>query len=279
MNNIKNSKIFFLGAGKMGAILVKNIIHHFNNEENILILKPSKTNAIKGLKYISSPDKIKKNYQADIVFITIKPQGSEAILSEFAKQNIFHKNTIIISILAGKKISFFEEKFGAKAKIIRSMPNIAIDFKMGCFTFFANKNISTQDKENLNQIFRNFGHSFEIKKESLFNPITAIYGSGPAYIFLLQKIFYQISLHYGINSKDSEELVKKLFLGSSLMSDHMVSIKDKFDFSNLKAMVTSKKGTTEAGLKILEDKSALEKLFKLAINKALKRSEELETTN
>jgi pyrroline-5-carboxylate reductase len=273
---MQNSKIFFLGAGKMGAILVKNIVDHFDNYENITILKPSKTNAIKGLKYISSTDQIKKNYQADIVFITIKPQGSKAILSEFAKQNIFHKNTIFISILAGKKISFFEEIFGPHAKIIRSMPNIAIDFKLGCFTFFGNKNISPKDKENLSHIFRNFGHSFEIKKEDLFGAITAIYGSGPAYIFLLQDILYKMSVDLGIDEHNSEELVKKLLLGSSMMADNMVSSNNHCNFKDLKHLVTSKKGTTEAAIKILEEKSALEKLFKSAIKKALKRSEELE---
>jgi pyrroline-5-carboxylate reductase len=276
MNKIQNSKIFFLGAGKMGAILVKNIVSNFKNYENITILKPSKTNAIKGLKYISSASQIEKNYQADIVFITIKPQGAKAILSEFAKQNIFHKNTIFISILAGKKISFFEEIFGATAKIIRSMPNIAIDFKTGCFTFSSNKNISLKDKENLSQIFRNFGHSFEIKKEDLFSAITAIYGSGPAYIFLLQDIFYKISLDLGIDEDNSKELVKKLFLGSAMMSDNMVSAKNNLHFQDLKNLVTSKKGTTEAAIKVLEEKAALEKLFKSAIKKALKRSQELE---
>jgi pyrroline-5-carboxylate reductase len=276
MKKIKDSQIFFLGAGKMGAIIVKNIAEHFKNYENITILKPSKTNAIKGLKYISDIGKIEKNYQADIVFLAIKPQGSKAILSEFAKQNIFHKDTIFVSILAGKKISFFEEIFGRRAKIIRSMPNIAIDFKMGCFTFSVNKNVSPKDKENLHQIFRNFGHSFEIKKEDLFGAITAIYGSGPAYIFLLQDIFYKISLDLGIDEYNSVELVKHLFLGSSMMTNNMVSSKNNFHFKDLKDLVTSKKGTTEAAIKILEEKSALEKLFKSAIKKALKRSEELE---
>ncbi len=276
MDKIQNSKIFFLGAGNMGAIIAKNIADHFKNYKNITILKPSKTNAIAGLRYISDVMQIEKNYQADLVFITIKPQGSKAILSELASQNIFHKNTIFISILAGKKISFFEEIFGAKTKIIRSMPNIAIDFKMGCFTFFANKNVSAKDKENLGHIFRNFGHSFEIKKEDLFGPITAIYGSGPAYIFLLQEIFYKISLDLGIDQNDSEELVKQLFLGSSLMTKHMISSENNFHFKDLKNLVTSKKGTTEAAITILEEKSVLEKLFKSAIKKALKRSKELE---
>jgi pyrroline-5-carboxylate reductase len=279
MNKIQNSKIFFLGAGKMGAIIAKNIVSNFKNYENITILKPSKTNAIKGLKYISNISQIEKNYQADIVFITIKPQGSKEILSEFAKQNIFHKNTIFISILAGKKISFFEEIFGSKAKIIRSMPNIAIDFKMGCFTFSSNKNISLKDQENLSQIFRNFGHSFEIKKEDLFGAITSIYGSGPAYIFLLQDIFYKISIDLGIDEYNSKELVKKLFLGSAMMANNMVSSKNNFSFKDLKNLVTSKKGTTEAAIKVLEEKSALEKLFESAIKKALKRSGELEIIN
>lgn len=248
--------ILFLGCGKMGSILLGNLLEENVFEENqISILRKSEAY------------NLPKNYQADLVFICIKPQDSKEILERISALKIFHKNTIFISILAGKKIAFFENIFGKNAKIIRSMPNLPIQYSQGVFTYLCNKNITKTEAKNLEKIFEKFGAAFEISDEKLFDAATAIFGSGPAYIFLLQEIFTEIATSFGI--KKSEQLVKKLFLGSALMSQF-----DDKNFSDLRKSVTSKKGTTESALKVLQNKSALKNIFKKAIYESVKRSEE-----
>jgi pyrroline-5-carboxylate reductase len=264
-------KILFLGCGKMGSILVENLLSEGSTSiGQITVLKKSEKNKIPGLNYIQTPSSLPKNYQADLVFLTIKPQGSEKILREFADSKIFHKNTIFISILAGKKIQFFEKIFGPKAKIIRSMPNLPIEYQQGVFLYFLNKNIKNSEAKKLKKIFAKFGLSFELKDENLFDGATAIFGSGPAYIFLLQEIFVEIATGLGVKKDAAERLVKKLFLGSALMSEF-----SEKKFSQLRESVTSKKGTTEAAVKILHKNSALKNLCKKAVDAAIKRSQEL----
>ncbi len=270
---MKNQNILFLGCGKMGSILVNNLLEESGFETSqIKILKKSDKNKISHLNYVKNTESFPKNYQADLVFIAIKPQESEKILKDFAKkaleQKILHKDTIFISILAGKKLEFFTNFFGKSAKIVRSMPNLPIQYSQGIFPYLCNKNIKKSESNKLDKIFEKFGLAFELENEELFNAITAIFGSGPAYIFLLQEIFEEIAKSLGI--KKSSKLVKKLFLGSALMSE----FSDK-NFNQLRESVTSKGGTTESAIKILEKNSALKKLFKQAIDAANAKSKNL----
>lgn len=268
---LKAKNILFLGCGKMGSILAKNLVEEKAvKAAQIAVLEKSDQNKILGFFYAKNISALPKNYCADLVFLCIKPQDSEKILAEFSRAKIFHKNTIFISILAGKKIKFFENIFGEKAKIIRSMPNLPIQDSQGIFAYLANKNVSTSELKILAKIFDKFGTSFELKDEKLFDVITAISGSGPAYIFLLQEIFTEIAISHGITKDKASQLIRTLFLGSSLMSCN-----SDLNFSELRESVTSKAGTTEAALKILQKNSALKNIFKKAVDAAIARSKKL----
>jgi pyrroline-5-carboxylate reductase len=261
--------ILFLGCGKMGSILAKNLLSQKISASEISIIETSDKNKISKLKYYKNTKDLPKNYQANLVFLAIKPQDSEKILKDFSKAGIFHKNTIFISILAGKKLDFFTKIFGKSAKIIRSMPNLPIQYNQGIFAYLANKNLTKIDIKNLQNIFDNFGTSLELNEEDDFDLITAIFGSGPAYIFLLQEIFVEILKGFNCPEKAASNLTNQLFYGSILMSIN------SDDFSKLKESVTSKNGTTAAALDVLEKNNALKNIFKKAIDAAITRSKEL----
>jgi pyrroline-5-carboxylate reductase len=271
MTKTKNQKVFFLGCGKMGSIIAQNLVEEKSfAASQITVLKTSQQNQVPKLNYLKDTSYLPKNYQADLVFIAIKPQNATEILEKFSQEKIFHQNTIFISILAGKKIAFFSKFFGAKAKIIRSMPNLPIRDSQGIFPYLANKNINKTELKNLEKIFNNFGQAFELKNEKLFDYATALFGSGPAYIFYLQEIFSEVAAKSGIEKNEAVQLVKTLFLGSSLMSAN-----SDLSFSELRNSVTSKAGTTEEALKVLQKNSTLKKLFQDAITSATEKSKEL----
>ena len=264
-----------MGCGKMGSILLENLIAESGFKANqITVIEKADKNKIPlkdiNFNYSKNTSTLPSNYKADLVFIAIKPQDCEKTLVNFAKENIFHADTIFISILAGKKISFFEKIFSTKAKIIRSMPNLPIQDSQGIFTYLANKNLKTSELKNLQKIFQKFGQVLEIKDENLFDDVTAIFGSGPAYVFLLQEIFTEIVIASGIDKDKAADLIKTLFLGSALMSCN-----SDLDFIKLRESVTSKAGTTEAALEILQKNSALKNIFTKAIKSASTRSKEL----
>jgi len=268
---MKEKNILFLGCGKMGSILAKNLVEEKSfKPSQIKVIEKSDNNKIAKLSYVKNTSQLPKNYSADLVFLCIKPQDAKEILTEFSKTKIFHQNTIFISILAGKKIEFFENIFGKKAKVVRSMPNLPTQDSQGVFSYLPNKNIKKSEQEFLAKIFEKFGTAFEVKDEKLFDVITAIFGSGPAYIFLLEEIFTEIAIKHGINKDNASQLIKTLFLGSSLMSCN-----SDLDFSKLRESVTSKGGTTEAALNILQKNSSLKNLFNKTIDAAVKKSKEL----
>lgn len=210
-----------------------------------------------------------KSYKADIIFLCIKPQDSEDILQQLVNCNNFSSQTIFISIIAGKKIEFFNNILGSDAKIIRTMPNLAIENSLGIMPYLANDKVSKYDLEKILELFTGFGAVFDTKKEDSFDILTAIFGCGPAYIFLLQEILLNIATKNGLEKDLATDLVKKLFLGSALMSSD-----SEADFSTLRSDVTSKKGVTESLINSLEDSSIAE-IFTKAINNAISRSKEL----
>jgi pyrroline-5-carboxylate reductase len=267
--NHMTQNILFLGCGKMGSIILNNLVEESGFEASkIKVIKKSDKKKIEGISYVKDFQKLDKNYRADLVFLCIKPQDAAEVLTEFSQAKIFHKNTIFISILAGKEIKFFENIFGKKAKIIRSMPNLPIQYSQGIFAYLANKNITKNELKNLEKIFANFGTSFALKNEKDFDLVTALFGSGPAYIFLMQEIFAEIAAQ--ISKENADELVRKLFLGSSLMSQFAEE-----NFAGLRESVTSNKGTTASGLAVLQKNSALKNLIKKTIAAAAKRSKDL----
>jgi pyrroline-5-carboxylate reductase len=271
MKNLKDQRIFFLGCGKMGSIIALNLVEEAGYKANqITVLKKSDQNQITGFNYIKDCSSLKKGYQADLVFIAVKPQNAAEILSQFSQEKIFHPDTIFISILAGKKLNFFDKFFGKEAKIIRSMPNVPIRDAQGILPYIANKNLNKTELKNLQKLFDNFGQAYELKEEKLFDTTTALFGSGPAYIFYLQKIYADIAIKSGIEKDKAASLVKTLFLGSAL-----TSCNSDLSFSELCDSVTSKAGVTQAALEVLQKDSALDKLFKSAIKSASNRSKEL----
>ncbi len=255
----------------MGSILAQNLLSQKIPAANISVIEKSDKNKISKLKYYKNADALPKKYQADLVFLAIKPQDAKEILTKFSQAKIFHKNTIFISILAGKKISFFEDIFGVDAKIIRSMPNLPIQYSEGIFAFLTNDNLAQKEIKQLEKIFVNFGTMMQLSDEEDFDVATAIFGSGPAYIFYLQEIFVEILTKLNCPKKDAIDLVNDLFFGAVLMAQN------SNDFTKLRESVTSKGGTTEAALEILQKNSTLKNLFTDAVSAAIARSKELST--
>lgn len=255
----------------MGSVIAKNLLEDGGIKANqIKVLKRTDLDKIPDLSYIKNTSELDKHYQADIVFIAVKPQVAQEILTEFRKEKIFHKNTIFVSILAGKKLAFFEDILGKDAKIIRSMPNLPIEYSQGILPYLSNQNLSEADLEAAHNLFKGFGLAFHIKEEGDFDSLTALFGSGPGYLFLLQEIFMEIALSFGIEEENASKLVKKLFLGSALMSNF-----SKDNFTTLRESVTSKAGVTDAGLKVLRKDNSLKNIFVDAIDAAVTRSKEI----
>lgn len=248
----------------MGGAMINNLLTNSFGANQISVLKPSKKNQITGIKYFSQYEEFEENYCADIVFFAFKPQDAEPILEELKKYQPYNKNTIFISILAGKKSQFFEEILGNEIKLVRLMPNLPILVNEGISSYFCNKNIKETKVEEILNIF---GKNIKLRSEDLMGAATAIAGSGPAYLFAFAEAIFESAKKIGFNEKEALELTKQTIFGSAkLLQESQES------FKQLIKNVASKGGVTEAALDILQNKYSLENIVNEAVEAAANHS-------
>ena len=267
--NVGTKKISILGiigAGKMGSAIVTGLL---------------KTNAITAGKILiydrdprqytnltsTYPVKTAKNIPelaalSDICLLAVKPQDKENVLTEMAA---IGKRKLVISILAGVHTGYLEQKLG-KIPVVRVMPNIGIKVGAGMSFCSPGRFVRPTDLKTVSRLFANFGEVAEIAEEKM-DLVTAISGSGPAYFFLLMEILAEYAQKCGMSKKDSAKMARQIALASALLA------KDE-PAGQLRAAVTSKGGTTEAAILVLE-KTGIRKIFSSALKAARNRAREL----
>ena len=197
------------------------------------------------VSYISKYDGSK--IDSDIVIIAVKPQ----ILSDAAKDIAANINaeTLLLSIAAGQSISTLENIFGRNKAIVRTMPNTPAAIGKGISACVANSNVDEAQKTMVQSLMDASGQNIWISDESLMNAVTALSGSGPAYVFYLIEALAKAGEKAGLDSDMSTALARQTVIGSAALAE------DESDISaeTLRKNVTSKGGTTEAALNILMD--------------------------
>ena len=228
--------------------------------EHALIIVDPISSQIKSFKEIPA------GFKPQVIVFAVKPQA----LAETVQDYKAYAGALFISIAAGKPISFFESQLGTTAKIIRSMPNTPAAIGKGITVACANKNVSAAEKEQAAKLLRAVGEVLWAEKESLLNPVTALSGSGPAYIFLLIETLTKAGLHIGLEENMAEKLARQTVIGSAALA-----AADPASAADLRKNVTSPNGTTEAALKVLMAEPGIQELFNRALNAATVRAEEL----
>lgn len=246
--------VLLVGAGKMGGALAQRWQAQ-NICRNLVIVDP--TAAIKSVADIPS------GFKPDVIVFAVKPQ----MLAEVAPQYKAYAEALAVSIAAGKPLSFFEQFF---AKAVRAMPNTPAAIGQGITVACANKNVSSAEKEQAATLLGAVGDVLWVEKEELLNPVTALSGSGPAYIFLLIETLTKAGIKIGLDAAMAEKLARQTVIGSAALAKE-----DTSPAAQLRQNVTSPGGTTEAALKVLMAEPGIQKIFDEALAAATKRAEEL----
>lgn len=202
---------------------------------------------------------------AQIIFLSVKPQHLDEVLTEIAP-DITNKH-LIISIAAGKKISLIESILPA-ARVIRVMPNLASLVSEGMSVFCTGSRTTADDKRKARELLSCFGKVLELS-EDRFDAVTALSGSGPAFFSYLLDRMTDAGVKEGLDRKDALSLAEQTMLGTARLL-----IEKKIDPQELIKSVTSAKGTTAAGMAVLK-KSAVSNILHRTIRAAAKRSQEL----
>ena len=267
--------VIILGYGKMGSSIAKAWKLKKLNFNYFVVEKVS------GLRKIAFEDgfstyedleqltQFVKVNSGDIIFLAVKPQQMKETIQPFLNFNF--KDNVYISIAAGLSISWFQNQINKNAKIIRTMPNLPASIGFGVTGYCQTNNLSDKDINNANDLLCAFGKAIYLSSEKLIDVVTAISGSGPAYIFYLVEVLSKIGKENGLLEKDAKTLSLETLIGSAKLLE--VS---KMDAEILKKNVTSPGGTTEAGLEVLESlETGLYPLLDLTIKNAKKRALDL----
>lgn len=256
---MSKNRILLVGCGAMGGALMRGWYHSAINEFDFEIVSPSPRTDFHLLQH-QSPSTYKG--PPDILIFAVKPQILNDIVEDYKK--IINSETVIVSVAAGKNLNFFKQHF-KKHPLIRAMPNIPAAVNKGV-TLLSDREKSPAT-ETVEKLFSYVGECFWVK-ENLFDSMTALTGSGPAYVYLLTEILAKIIQDGGIDQEDSIKMAKQLIAGSAeLMMHNPQSPKE------LRQSVTSPKGVTDAALNVLIPN--MQTLFDQAIRDATKRSKEL----
>ena len=269
-------KILLIGCGKMGSSLLEGIVKSDNFDGMVDVIEPVIQDSFKEdfkESKVNFYSDIRENNDAinyDLIIIATKPNIYEEIFNGLKNNLIINDETLIVSILAGIRISKIEEIVGS-IPIIRAMPNIAASVLEGMTALIGNKKITHEDILNADLIFELIGEKMWLKNEAQMDSFTAISGSGPAYFFFFTECLKNIAIEEGFTEDVSNKISQQIIIGSGKL------VKDSgIDPKELRENVTSPNGTTEAGLKVLADnKTGLLDKLKQAIMEAKNRSIEI----
>jgi pyrroline-5-carboxylate reductase len=260
--------IALIGAGNMGRGLISGLIHHGHPSHQIWAADPS-VEKLAELKQAFSIETTSNNCNAvnaaDIVILAIKPQMIPAVLPHMEAAFVHHQ-PVVISIAAGVRMVSLEHYLGKNIKIIRAMPNMPAVIGRGATGLYTAIHLTDQEKNWVDTIFEAVGVVKWLSDETQLDIVTALSGSGPAYFFLIFEALEKAASQLGLPIDIAHLFTLQTALGAAEMA-----LKTQASLEVLRQQVTSKGGTTEKGLEILEQNHInilFEKVLAAAKNRA-----------
>ncbi|MFS0575115.1 pyrroline-5-carboxylate reductase [Sporosarcina sp. 179-K 3D1 HS] len=262
--------IVFIGAGSMAEAIIAGIVEQGAlKPEQVFVTNHSDYARLEELrtKYgVSILDKEKEALtRADLVVMATKPKDIHQAMTETAPY--LKKEAAVLSVIAGVSIQTLEDGFGARP-IARSMPNTSATIGKSASGVAWNAAVDSEMKQHVLTLLESIGIVKEFEEDDL-HTVTALSGSGPAYVYYLVEAMEEAAINKGLSKDVARELIIQTLEGAAAMLKQT-----KTEPAELRKNITSPGGTTEAGLKALEIR-----LFKQAIgdciNQAESRSREL----
>lgn len=268
-----DGKLLVVGAGKMGAALIEGFVANGLQASQVVVQDPSPNAAIKqrlldiGIE-ISRDAGTQLSAPPDVLLLAVKPQMLARVLPTLT--GVVDGATLVMSVLAGKPLGALEAGLTDKQPVIRAMPNTPASIGAGMTVCLANAAATEAQKFLCHALFACVGDVAWIEDEKLMDAVTAVSGSGPAYVFLLAEAMAEAGVAAGLDPKLAEQLARATVSGAGQLLD-----RSDLSASALREAVTSPGGTTAAALDVLMDQDALKKLLEKAVAAAKSRGQEL----
>ena len=210
---------------------------------------------------------IPEGFAPAAVVLAVKPQNAAATLPDYAR---FSAHTVFLSIMAGRTIAGIAGLIGESAAIVRAMPNTPAAVRQGVTVGCPSASVSVPQRTLCDRLLQAIGKVAWVEDEALLDPVTAVSGSGPAYVFLLAELMEQAAIEQGIPPALARLLARQTVAGSGALLAASAE-----DASALRVAVTSPGGTTAEALSVLMNPDAWPVAMSQAIAAATRRSREL----
>lgn len=262
--------IVLIGAGNMGGALLTGWLKNGVPGSSVVVVDPNPAEAMRKMiadAGASHVTEVPKGLMAGVLFIAVKPQLMDAVLPPF--KPLVGETTVVVSIAAGKTLSALERHLGGAA-MVRAMPNTPAMVGRGVTGAFANARVSDRQRQLVQNLLKVSGPVEWVPGEADIDSVTAVSGSGPAYVFYLVECMAEAGRKLGLQADLAMRLARETVAGAGELLHQSPD-----DASRLRQNVTSPGGTTAAALGVLMAEDGMQPLFDAALEAARKRAQEL----
>jgi len=261
--------VALVGAGKMGGAMLDGWLALGLDPRNVVVVEPHPSEELAALSMkgvvLNPPAGAVTNIST--IVLAVKPQvASDVMPSEAA---MVGADTLVLSIMAGKTLAFLQQAL-PKASIVRAMPNTPAAIGRGITVAVPNAAVTPEQRQRAHALLAASGAVEWIDDESLMDAVTAVSGSGPAYVFLLAETLTKAGIEAGLPAPLAAKLARETVSGAGELLRQ-----SPLDPATLRRNVTSPAGTTAAALAVLMAADGLDPLMRKAVAEAAKRSREL----
>jgi pyrroline-5-carboxylate reductase len=263
--------LLLVGAGKMGGALLEGWLRQGLDPATVLIQDPAPSPEVRalaarhGIAASAGPD---LPVPPSVILLAVKPDLAPKLMPEL--EPIIGEGSVVLSIAAGRTLESLGRLLPPATAIVRAMPNTAASVGCSMTVACANDAVTESQAAECTKLLEAVGEVLWIEDESLIDAVTAVSGSGPAYVFLLTECLAEAGRAAGLDAELSRRLARATVEGAG-------ELLRRSDLSpqQLCQRVTSPKGTTAAALEVLRGKDGLQDLLTRAVAAAAKRSREL----
>ncbi|MEJ1160765.1 pyrroline-5-carboxylate reductase [Prosthecomicrobium sp. N25] len=271
MSELRNATpLVLVGAGKMGGAMLAGWLERGLDPAGVVLVDPSPASemrdlaAARGLTLAAAPP---PGLVAAVVVVAVKPQVLDGVLP--ALRPLLGPGTVTVSVAAGKTLAKLEAGLGGGA-VVRTMPNTPAQVGRGITVAVPNAAVTDAQKSLVTALLAAVGKVDWVDDEALIDAVTAVSGSGPAYVFLLAEALAEAGRKAGLPDGLAERLARATVEGAGELLHQ-----SPLDPATLRRNVTSPNGTTAAALDVLMAQDGLQPLLDRAVAAAARRSREL----
>jgi pyrroline-5-carboxylate reductase len=262
------AKIILVGCGKMGSAMLAGWLAQGVKAAEVVVVDPHAAGLPDGVRVCDGPQDIPADFSPDIAILAVKPQVMADVLPAYGR---FAGTTLFLSIAAGKTVDFFRTHLGEQAAVVRAMPNTPAAVGRGITVCVAGPGVSRTGRDLSSSLLAAVGQVAWIEDEALMDAVTAVSGSGPAYVFLLAEVMAAAGEKAGLPPELAAQLARATVSGAGEL------LRQSTDTAaQLRINVTSPGGTTAAALGVLMDEAkGMGPLMTDAVDAATRRGKEL----